>query len=283
MLTENRTMPVVFSGPMGYVTGIHTGHLLKSKWSCLKKILLINPPVAKPSEPPAGIARLAGALRHNNLECRVIDASLGGLHFLLNKPVEAKDTWTRRAVGNRFRHLRSLQAGSGYVSFDRYKRAVADIGRVLEKAVPDQQVKIGLANYRDLDLSPVRSQDILKAAANPEANPFYDYYREAILPAAMDPAVTAVGISLSFLSQALCGFALIGLLKRERADLGIILGGGLVTSWMRQPEWKNPFGELVDHMVDGPGEEVLLKMLGKTGETSTWVPDYSDFEKNRYF
>ncbi|MCP3868912.1 MAG: radical SAM protein, partial [Gammaproteobacteria bacterium] len=44
-----------------------------------------------------------------------------------------------------------------------------------------------------------------------------------------------------------------------------------------------PFGELVDHMVDGPGEEVLLKMLGKTGETSTWVPDYSDFEKNRYF
>ncbi len=248
----------------------------------MKKILFINPPVAKPSEPPAGIARLAGCLRHNDVDCRVIDANIGGLDFLLKKPVQAEDTWTRRAVKNLSRHLDALQSRSGYAAIDRYKRAVADIGRVLEKAVPDQRVKIGLANYQDRDLSPVRSQDLLKAAAVPEANPFYDYYKEAILPAALDPAVAAVGISLGFLSQALCGFALIGLLKRERADLDIILGGGLITSWMRRPDWQNPFGALVDHMVDGPGEEVLLRMLGKTDGTSACVPDYSDFVKNRY-
>jgi hypothetical protein len=249
----------------------------------LKTIVFINPPVAKPSEPPAGIARLAGFLRHNAMDCRVIDANIGGLDFLLNRPVPAEDTWTRRAVKNRSRHLSALRARSGYTVFDRYKRAVADIGRVLEKTEPNQRVKIELANYQDRDLSPVRSQDLLKAAARPEANPFYDYYKEAILPVVMDPAIAAVGISLGFLSQALCGFALIGLLKRERPDLDIILGGGLMTSWMRRPDWQNPFGELVDHMVAGPGEEALMDLLGKSGGTRGFVPDYSDFEKNRYF
>jgi hypothetical protein len=249
----------------------------------LKTIVFINPPVAKPSEPPAGIARLAGFLRHNAMDCWVIDANIGGLEFLLNRPVPAEDTWTRRAVKNRSRHLSVLRARSGYTVFDRYKRAVADIGRVLEKTEPNQRVKIELANYQDRDLSPVRSRDLLKAAARPEANPFYDYYKEAILPVVMDPAIAAVGISLGFLSQALCGFALIGLLKRERPDLDIILGGGLITSWMRRPDWQNPFCELVDHMVAGPGEEALMNLLGKSGGTRGFVPDYSDFEKNRYF
>jgi hypothetical protein len=37
------------------------------------------PPVAKPCEPPAGIARLAGALQAGGVDCRVYDASLDGM------------------------------------------------------------------------------------------------------------------------------------------------------------------------------------------------------------
>jgi len=153
---------------------------------------------------------------------------------------------------------------------------------VLEKAAPVQRVKIGLANYQDPDRSPVRSHDLLKAAAEPESNPFYAYYRQAVLPAVLEPSVEAVGISLGFLSQALCGFALIGLLRRERPDLRIIVGGGLMTSWMRRPDWRNPFGDLVDHLVDGPGEKVLLDLLGRPWEAGDFLPDYSSFENNQY-
>ena len=46
----------------------------------LKSIVLIYPPVAKPGEPPAGIARLAGALRQNDIQCKVIDANIE--HFV---------------------------------------------------------------------------------------------------------------------------------------------------------------------------------------------------------
>jgi len=245
-------------------------------------ILLINPPVSKPSEPPAGIARLAGALRHSGLDCRTVDANIGGLQHLLKRPVETDDTWTRRAIKHRDQNRRYLQDAAGYDSFDRYKRAVADLGRALEKAVPDERVRVGLANYQDHVLSPVRSRDLLKAAAYPEKNPFYPYYRENILPAALDPAVQAVGMSLGFLSQALCGFALIGLLKQARPDLTIILGGGLITSWLRRPDWQNPFTDLVDHLVAGPGEVSLLKLLGRECPAGHHTPDYRDLEENRY-
>ena len=245
-------------------------------------ILLINPPVSKPSEPPAGIARLAGALRHNDLKCRVIDANIDGLQHLLKQSVAADDTWTRRAVKNREQNVRFLQGSAGYSSFDRYKRAVADLGRALEKAVPDERLRVGLANYQDRELSPVRSRDLLKAAAAPENNPFYPYFQENILPAALDPAVKAVGISLGFLSQALCGFALIGLLKQKRPDLTIILGGGLITSWVRRPDWRNPFEDLVDHLVAGPGEAQLLELMGKSDFKSGYIPDYTDFEDAPY-
>ena len=52
-------------------------------------MLLIHPPVAKPTEPPAGLARLDGALRSRGCHCRLWDASLEGLLWLLEQPAQA--------------------------------------------------------------------------------------------------------------------------------------------------------------------------------------------------
>jgi radical SAM superfamily enzyme YgiQ (UPF0313 family) len=71
-----------------------------------------------------------------------------------------------------------------------------------------------------------------------------------------------VGISLNYLSQALTAFAMIGFLRKEFPGLPVVLGGGLVTSWMKRPGWRDPFAGLVDHMVAGPGEGPLLELLG---------------------
>ena len=64
----------------------------------MKSILLIYPPVSKPCEPPAGIAKLAHALGAHGVDCRVYDASLDCLLGLLHRPMSAGDTWTRRAL-----------------------------------------------------------------------------------------------------------------------------------------------------------------------------------------
>ncbi|HAJ26625.1 MAG TPA: hypothetical protein DCG53_05175, partial [Syntrophus sp. (in: bacteria)] len=61
----------------------------------MNKFLLIHPPVSKPCEPPAGIARLAGSLREHGISCTVIDANVEGLHFLLDAQHvrEGSESW----------------------------------------------------------------------------------------------------------------------------------------------------------------------------------------------
>jgi len=55
---------------------------------------------------------------------------------------------------------------------------------------------------------------------------------------------------------------MIGYLKKEFPGVKVILGGGLVSSWVKRPGWKDPFGGLVDHLIAGPGEGPLLDLLG---------------------
>jgi hypothetical protein len=247
-------------------------------------MILIHPPIAKPSEPPAGIARLAGALKHHDVPCKVLDANLEGILGLLEKRMNPSDTWTSRAKRHLHSHLQALRTRKGYENSDRYARAVLDVNRVLEQSVPFRAVRLGLANYSDAALSPLRSGDLLSAAENPAPNPFCAYFTERIeefLNEEEDPP--AVGISLNYLSQALCAFSMIGSLKKENPHLRVVLGGGLVTSWMGRQEWKNPFAGLVDNMVAGPGEAALLSLFGKADFDGVCKPDYYPFLAHDYF
>ncbi|NLA74567.1 MAG: radical SAM protein, partial [Deltaproteobacteria bacterium] len=83
-----------------------------------------------------------------------------------------------------------------------------------------------------------------------------------------------IGISLNFLSQALPAFAIAGYLKKEYPGIKIIMGGGLVTSWIKGPGWKNSFKGLVDEMVTGPGEEYLRDLLNIRERAAHVRPQY---------
>jgi radical SAM superfamily enzyme YgiQ (UPF0313 family) len=94
--------------------------------------------------------------------------------------------------------------------------------------------------------------------------------------------VRIAGLSLNYLSQALCTFAILGFIRRHAPATTIILGGGLVTSWLRRPGWDNPFGELIDHLVAGPGEAALLKLCGTAPGPRPALPDYDDLPLDDY-
>ncbi len=243
-------------------------------------MLLIFPPVAKPSEPPAGIAKLAGALKANGLPCQLLDANAEGLLYLAHRQQTPTDTWTRRAVKNITKNISALRDPNTYQSFGRYARAVNDLNRVIEFAGKDRGITASLADYQDRVLSPVRSADLLEVAVHPERNIFYPYFKER-LPQAIDENM--VGISLNYLSQALSAFAMIGFIKREFPGIKIVLGGGLVTSWMKRPGWKDHFCGLVDHYIAGPGEHPLLSLLGITEcRQSHSTPDYGSLPLSDY-
>jgi radical SAM family protein len=249
-----------------------------------QSILLIYPPVAKPCEPPAGIARLAGALRAGGIDCRVVDASLEGVLDLLDYPIATDDTWSRRAVKHREANQAALRAPELYGHPDRYKRAVMDINRVLQMAGRAAGVTLSLANYASPALSPVRSRDLVQAAETFETNLFFPNFsaRLASLFAEREPDV--IGLSINFMSQALCAFAMIGFIKKQFPKARIICGGGLVTSWMHIPGFNNPFQGLVDELVSGPGEQILLEMCGgKVPEAAPgWGYDFSSLAWDQY-
>ncbi len=243
-------------------------------------VLLIHPPVAKGCEPPAGIARLAGTLRTAGVPCQTLDANLEGQLWLLGQTPAASDTWTRRSLKGRDDHLAALRDPATYRTPDRYRRAVSDLNRLLGKAGERSAASIGLADYRQTALSPLRSADLLAAAAQPERNPFSPWFAPR-LPELLD-GVTVVGLSLNYLSQALTTFAMAGCIRRVAPGITIVLGGGLVTSWLRRPDWRNPFAGLIDHLVAGPGEEFLLDLCGATPPQAPALPDYTGLPLDGY-
>ena len=246
-------------------------------------MILVHPPLVKPCEAPAGVAKLAGALRRHHVACTVLDANLEGLQSLLKTSPHRNDTWTRVASRRLPGNLHLLTTPEGYGNFDRYKRAVMGVNRLLETAARPKGVRLSLSNYSDQELSPLRSADLIEAWKNPEKKLFYPYFSERLsgLLEGNEPGV--VGLSVNYLSQALCAFAMAGFLKKHSADLKIILGGGLVTSWMSRPDWKNPFEGRVDLMVSGPGEDALLSFAGVSGKRDRVVPDYEGFPCGDYF
>lgn len=91
-----------------------------------------------------------------------------------------------------------------------------------------------------------------------------------------------IGFSLNYLSQAICTFSMIGFLRKINPRVKIVLGGGLVTTWLRNPAWQNPFGGLVSDFVAGAGEEFLLKTAGILKPEKFYTPDYSGFQPKQY-
>ena len=261
-------------------------------------MLLIFPPAAKPCEPPAGIAKIAGALNAHGVPSTILDANLEGLLFILQQPRTGSDTWTRRAVKNISANLAALRDPQTYRSLDQYSRAIKDVNRSLGASAKEDHATLSLTDYHHNQLSPVRSADLIAAAKHPEQNFFYLYFKKR-LSDIFEKTVSSrsrdgreerhvdpdnfVGFSLNYLSQALCTFAMIGYIRTEFPGVKVVLGGGLVSSWMKRPGWKNPFGGLVDHIITGPGEGPLLDLLhGNKVTRNHAAPDYTSLPIQDY-
>ena len=191
--------------------------MVTAKGSCM--ILLIHPPVAKPCEPPGGIGKLYGALKAHGVKCRVLDANLEGLLHLLHQPTPSSDTWGIRSSRNLLSHLTLLKNRQGYHQIDRYKRAVMDLNHLLEMKGRNIGLRVGLSDYEDRKLSPVRSADLIRSAERPEKNPFYPYFHRRLPGLLERQGSSLVGLSVNYLSQALTAFAMIGFLRRECAGV----------------------------------------------------------------
>ncbi len=242
----------------------------------MASLLLIYPPIAKNCEPPAGIARLSGFLRSNGVSCSTLDLNRLGFDYLLGLPCSKKDNWSLRARRNLKTNIAGLKRLASYANVDRYKRLVADVNRVLTGVGAECGVDLSLANYQDLS-SPVQSDDLLQAAESYQTNIFHALHEMEVAPLIGRLQPDYIGISLTYLSQAVSCFGLIGFLQARFPQIKIILGGGLVTSWLRSSRWNNPFQGLVAECIAGPGEGRLLTLLGAGGDAPVFAPPVYDW------
>jgi len=246
-------------------------------------MLLIFPPISKPCEPPAGIARLAGMLKANQLPCTVWDANLDCIDTVLQQPRAWTEKRYRDAARQSQKNIQRLKDRATYSNPDRYILSVKQLNLNLEKSGEPFQVKMGLADFEHRRFSPVRKSDLLVAAEHPETNPFYPYLKERLLLLLEKEYTDAIGFSLIFLSQALTTFAMIGILRKTVPEIKILLGGGLVTSWLRNTGTENPFPGWVDACIAGPGEKALMTWYGRMEASWSYgIPDYSDFPDSKY-
>ncbi len=236
-------------------------------------MLLLFPPAAKACEPPAGIGYLTGFLNKYGINHTIEDLNLACLLATINAPVKCQDKWSQRAAKNRQNHLESLRLSSTYTNFSRYERAVNDINRLLQINSPDH-VNLTLANYEE-QLSPTNSKDLLHCFHHPEKNIFYDIFSKRIDQLFEKDNFSHVGISLNYLSQALCAFSIAGYIRRNYSKTKIIMGGGLITSWMRSPAWTNKFDGCIDHLIAGSGEAGLAELLQTERKENSPIPDYT--------
>jgi hypothetical protein len=142
---------------------------------------------------------------------------------------------------------------------------------------------LSLADYGGCLLSPLASADLSRAAQEPERNVFYPYFSRRLRQVLTEREPHIIGFSINFLSQALTSCAMLGFLRREGCRAKIVLGGGLVTSWLSRPERPNPFAGLADHLITGPGEAELVRLAGAEYVSSCpATPDYSDLPLDAY-
>jgi len=244
--------------------------------------ILIHPPISKPCEPPAGLAYLAGALRSNKISCKIIDLNIEGIYHIINtKPPEIKDTWTKRAIKNINKNINQLRINDIYKYPASYINAVKNINRVLENFTKDSTVRISLANYHDSSLSPTQSKNLLHAMTYPEKNPFFEHWNKR-LDKILKSNICGIGISINYLSQAICGFSIIGLIRKFRPDIKVWVGGGLISSWINRFEQLKIFQipELI--FISGPGEKPLLEFFDTKEYKYYSCPDYDDVYYNKY-
>ncbi|MBF0413944.1 MAG: radical SAM protein [Desulfamplus sp.] len=253
-------------------------------------MILIYPPVAKLSEPPPGVAVLAGALKDYKIDYKVIDANLEGMLWLAKRSALSEnilyDRWSRRAVTHLDRNISDLKNVSVYKNMARYCQRIMDFNKTISIST-DRRFKITLSDYTDSILTPIKSEDLLISAEQYMQNPFYQFFEthlsgiiEEFSIQIEEQASQYIGISVCYLSQALTAFALAGWIRARFPKKKIVMGGGLVTSWMSMPAWHDPFKGLIDCMVKGRGETALVNLCMKSQIESkqTFRPDF-DFGK----
>jgi len=240
-------------------------------------MLLIFPPLAKACEPAGGLPILGGALKNHSINYQIVDFNYEGQVFLLQ---EYFKTHPKKKY-----YLDLIQGNGGYTNYDKYIKVINELTKGLNYT-SDKNTKLTMANYSSSEYDPLNSKDLIEVANKHKDNIFYSFYKLRLTEILSKTNISRIGISLQYLNQAICTFALIGYIKKNYPYIKIVLGGGLITSWSKSSNWNNPFSTIVDKIIPGPGEYEIVNFCNVKPDSlklKNIVPDYDFTDTYKYF
>ncbi len=132
--------------------------------------------------------------------------------------------------------------------------------------------KFGVLGGLEMECGTKRSRAVLAASGDATVNPFLDYYRRRIVPSIPAGAALA-GISVTHEAQIIPAFTLARVIREQRPDLHITLGGATVSTLRETLAGDSAVSPLYDSMVTGAGEEAVAKLHD---ELTTASPSLGD-------
>ncbi len=105
------------------------------------------------------------------------------------------------------------------------------------------------------------SKDIFSAINNKAENMFLDIFKEHIVHSILSDNPDLVGISITSTSQVIPGLTLASLIKNERPDIHITVGGSVFTKLIDNLKKNENLFSIVDSFVVFEGEHALLALI----------------------
>lgn len=240
------------------------------------KAAIVNPPLSKPCEPEPSVIALAGHLKARGISAEIFDANLA-FHLNVLSPenllaasalVEGPaSTSAKRSAGGIGRVLAALRDPAVYQDKVRYQSALSSLVEAYRTAGRAMGVRLTPSDFVHDRLSPLKSDDLAGVYADPGLLPTVNALNGPV-DEILSRRPGIIGISVSYLSQALHAWAMAGMFRQKGYEGFLVLGGGFVSSIAKNLSPASPALAPWDAAVSGPGERIL----GRMAETMK-IPD----------
>ncbi len=231
-------------------------------------ILLVHPPFALPSEPPPGIAQLAGGLRHAGTAVQAVDASILAYRWALAEAGRAAPFGHRLAGA-----VRALREPATYRNEALHGSALHAVnGALVGWAKRQGGSRLSLTDYEVPGFDPFSLRDLLRAFEHPEAQFLAPFYDRVLGPALRGLAPRIVGLSINYRQQVLPALALAGRLRAWWPRAHLTAGGGLITAWARGGQPAEKLHAVFDSLIVGDGVSALQSLAAGREPSPALVP-----------
>jgi hypothetical protein len=261
------------------------------------RVLLVNPPLWNAYAPHLAVPLLTGVLRAQAWPTAGLDLSIETMDYLLSPQAlrQVGDRLEARAASTSDRTEarcveRALVLLQGAVENVEAAKAVvrsleglgdadrfAWAQRILRNAMACVSASFDRLDFdlaaNDLYYSARSTEAVLAATVDSERNVYrWAFERMGLEKTFADPSIGLIGISVSADTQLVAAMTYARIVREQRPDVPIVMGGNFATRIGIRWRERHPFFDLVDYVVLYEGEEALPRLCERSFEHDTVVP-----------